>query len=415
MAEKDMDRRRSISDRLYAALLRAYPGAFRREAGLDMAEMFRDQQREARKRRGAPGLAALWARSLLDVARNAIAERLEPSGPTAEMRARRGPRRKGDGAMESFFRDLRHAGRALRQRPGFTALTVATLALGLGANTAIFSVVKAVLLSPLPYPDSERLVFVRGRAADAPDNALASLGLSWPDFVELRDESRSFAGLAVVRGQSVNLTGTDTPERVTGIFATASLFSTVLQTTAHRGRLFAPEETEIGSAQPVAVVSHGLWQRRFGGDPGLVGRTLTLNGGPFTVVGVLPPDFELNLVGGTWTSEVFLPMPYYPNRDGLTRDDRSLFAVGRLLPGVSSAQAEADLLPIASRPRRSSRRRTQASGCVSCRCGTWSWTRSVRASWPSRAPWPSCCSSPARTWRTCSLPAPPTAARRSRS
>src|SRR5262249_28662038 len=166
---------------------------------------------------------------------------------------------------------------------------------------------------------------------------------------ELREGSRSFAGLAIVRGQSVNLTGTDTPERVTGIFATASLFSTVLQTTAYRGRLFAAEETEVASVQPVAVVSYGLWQRRFGGDPGLVGRTLTLNGAPFTVVGVLPPDFELNLVGGTWTSEVFLPMPYYPNRDGLTRDDRSLFAVGRLLPGVSGAQAEADLAPIASR------------------------------------------------------------------
>src|SRR5262249_53962493 len=125
--------------------------------------------------------------------------------------------------------------------------------------------------------------------------------------------------------------------------------SRVLQQTAYQGRLFAAEETAVASGQPVAVVSPGLWQRRFGGDPGLVGRPLTLNGAPFTVVGVLPPDFELNLVGGTWTSEVFLPMPYYPNRDGLTRDDRSLFAVGRLLPGVSGAQAEADLAPIASR------------------------------------------------------------------
>jgi putative ABC transport system permease protein len=250
--------------------------------------------------------------------------------------------------MDSFLRDLRHAARVLRQRPGFTALTVATLALGLGANTAIFSVVKAVLLSPLPYPQPERIVFVRARIEGA-DNGLASIGVSWPDYVELREDSRSFAGLAVVRGQSVNLTGTETPDRVTGIFATASLFSTVLETKAWRGRLFTADETEVGSAKPVAVVSHGLWQRRFGGDPALVGRTLTLNGSPFTVVGVLPPDFQLNLVGGTWTSDVFLPMPYYPNRDGLTRDDRSLFAIGRLLPGVSPSRAEADVAVVATR------------------------------------------------------------------
>src|SRR5262245_57074266 len=251
--------------------------------------------------------------------------------------------------MESFLRDLRHAWRTLSQRPGLTALTVATLALGLGANTAIFSVVKAVLLSPLPYPDPERLVFVRGRAEGQTDGGLGNLGVSWPDFVALRDETRSFAGLGLLRGQSVNLTGADTPERITGTFATASLLSTVFGTTAYRGRLFTAEETEVGSAKPVAVVTHGLWQRTFGGDPGLVGRSLTLNGAPFTVVGVLPPDFELNLVGGTWATDVFLPMPYYPNRDGLTREDRSLFAIGRLLPGVGRGQAEADLAVIASR------------------------------------------------------------------
>ncbi|HEY7513215.1 MAG TPA: ABC transporter permease, partial [Vicinamibacteria bacterium] len=346
MAERDMDRRRSLSDRLYASLLRAYPESFRREAGLDMAEMFRDLHREALRRRGWRGLGRLWVWSLVDVVRNSAAERLAALSTPG---TRRGPRAKGDGTMEAIFRDLRLAGRSLRQRPGFAALTVATLALGLGANTAIFSVVKAVLLSPLPYPEPERLVFVRGRSAAATDGGFGNLGLSWPDFVELREGSRSFAGLSLVRGQSVNLTGTDTPERVTGIFATASLFSTVLKTPAYRGRVFAAEETEVASAKPVAVVSHGLWQRRFGGDPGLVGRALTLNGSPFTVVGVLPPDFELNLVGGTWTTDVFLPMPYYPNRDGLTRDDRSLFALGRLAPGVSRRQAESELSAIASR------------------------------------------------------------------
>ena len=252
--------------------------------------------------------------------------------------------------METTVRDVRHALRALRQRPGFSALVIATLALGLGANTAIFSVVKAVLLAPLPYPEPERLTFVRGRAATGGDQGrFGDLGLAWPDVKEMRDGNRSFAGLAAVRGQSINLTGTDTPERVTGIFATASLFSSVLRTGAFRGRLFSAEETELGTEQPVAVVAHGLWQRRFGGDSGLVGQTLMLNGTSFTVVGILPPDFELNLVGGTWGTDVFLPLPYYPNRNGLTREDRSLFVLGRLLPGITHAHAEADLATIAAR------------------------------------------------------------------
>src|SRR5262245_11355563 len=143
MGEKDMDRSRSLSDRLYAALLRAYPAAFRREAGLDMAEMFRDLQRDARKRSGRAGLLGLWVRSLVDVARNAPPERVAGLGSRAtHARGTRAPG-KGDGAMEMIARDFRHALRAVRQRPGFSALVVATLAIGLGANTAIFSVVKA--------------------------------------------------------------------------------------------------------------------------------------------------------------------------------------------------------------------------------------------------------------------------------
>src|SRR5262245_1902131 len=155
MSEKDMDRRRSLSDRIYASLLRAYPETFRQEAGLDMAEMFRDLQRDTWRRRGALGLSRLWMRTLVDVVRNALPERLADMDSTGDRGRQSRPRVKGDGAMESIFRDLRRAVRSLRQRPGFTALTVATLALGLGANTAIFSVVKAVLLSPLPYPEPE--------------------------------------------------------------------------------------------------------------------------------------------------------------------------------------------------------------------------------------------------------------------
>src|SRR5262249_26811363 len=123
---------------------------------------------------------------------------------------------------------------------------------------------------------------------------------------------------------------------------------TVVGQTPLAGRLFTAEETEVGTARPVAVVSHGLWQRRFGGDPGLLGRALTLNGQSFTVVGILPPTFDFVLAGGSWSSDVFLPIAYYPNKDGLTRKDGSLFAVGRLRPGVTRAQADADVALIAA-------------------------------------------------------------------
>ena len=202
MTQREMDRGRSLSERAYAVLLRAYPASFRREAGLDMAEMFRDLHRETRARRGATGLLTLWARTLLDVARNAPAERMAALGQRSRRAGRDRPRPSGgDGIMETLVQDLRYALRAVRQRPGFAAVTVLTLGLGLGANTAIFTVVKAVLLAPLPYPEPERLAFVSGRNAQGGQD-----GVSWPDFALLRGGNRSFGGLAPVRGQSVNFT-----------------------------------------------------------------------------------------------------------------------------------------------------------------------------------------------------------------
>jgi putative ABC transport system permease protein len=338
MSEPEMDRRRSLSERFYAVVLRAFPRSFRDEAGLGMAEAFRDQYRAARARSGALGLARLWLRTLVDVGRNAPAERLAAFAESRGARGEHSPKRKGEAPVETLARDVRFALRALRQRPGFTLVTVLTLALGLGANTAIFSVVKAVLLAPLPYPQPDRLAFVWGRSPAGSEE-----GVSFPDFLELRENNRSFAGLGLLRSQSVNLTGGDSPERVTGTFATASLFETVLRARPAIGRTFTADETEPGSAAPVAVISHGLWQTRFGADPATVGQNLTLNGTVFKIVGVLPRSFELMLVGGPWPTDVFLPLPYYPNGGGLTREDRSLFALGRLRPGVSDLQADADL------------------------------------------------------------------------
>jgi len=338
MSEREMDRRRSLSERLYQVLLHAFPEPFRDEAGLGMAEAFRDQCRAARARGRGIALAQLWVLTLWDVARNAPAERLMALAANRGVRSARSPRRKGDGPVETLLRDLRFAFRALRQRPGFALVAVATLALGLGANTAIFSVVKAVLLAPLPYSEPDRLAFVWGRAGTDSEQAV-----SYPDFLELRENNRSFTALALVRSQSVNLTGGESPERVTGTFTTASLFESVFKTSASSGRTFRAEETEVSTMAPVAVISHGLWQRRFGADPKALGSDLTLNGTVFKVVGILPPTFEMMLLGGPWATDVFLPLPYYPNRGGLTREDRSLFALGRLRAGVGVEQADADL------------------------------------------------------------------------
>jgi putative ABC transport system permease protein len=338
MGERDIDRRRSMSERFYAIFLRAFSPGFRREAGLGMAETFRDQCRAARTGKGPLGLWSLWLHTLLDLLKNAPGERLAAFAEDRPGRRSPTPKPKGDPLVETVIRDLKFAVRSLRQRPGFSLVVVLTLALGLGANTAIFSIVKAVLLTPLPYPEPDRLAFIWGRSAAGTED-----GVSYPDFQELRDHNRSFAGLALVRTQSVNLTGGEAPERLIGAFTTASLFESVLATKASAGRIFRADESDPATAAPVAVISHGLWQRRFGADPMTVGSNLNLNGTVFKVVGILPQGFEMMLLGGPWATDVFLPLPYYPNRGGLTRDDRSLFSLGRLRSGVSVAQADADL------------------------------------------------------------------------
>jgi putative ABC transport system permease protein len=270
--------------RLYRALLRAYPSTFRRETGDEMTWVF--EQRLAHERsRGRGAVAGLWARTLADLARNAPPERW--------LTARAAWRRRGTGPqpparrenMEIFRQDLRYAWRALRERPGFTAVAVLTLALGVGGNTAVFSIVNAMLLRPLPFPNPDRIVMAWVKTQAQPQSAA-----SYPEYEDWRAQARSFEDMAVWRGQSVNLTGDGEPERLVGNYDSVNIF-TLLGAHAAHGRTFLPGETTPGAAKPVAVLSHAVWQRRFGGDPGVVGRTLTVNGNVHTVVGVLGPQF----------------------------------------------------------------------------------------------------------------------------
>jgi predicted permease len=247
--------------------------------------------------------------------------------------------------LHELKQDLFYALRALRSAPGFALVALVTLALGIGANTAIFSVVRGVLLRPLPFPAAEQVVRVWYTTPAAGE---ARSQLSEPDYLDWRAATRSFASLGAYwyapGGSGSNLTGMGTPERLEGAFITPGFFET-LGTPAVVGRTIRSDEAVQGNDQYM-VLSHGLWQRRFGGDPSIVGRTLTMSGEPRTVLGVMPPDF-------TFPAEridFWIPLSTIPADDiGRQRESRFLDVVGRLAPGVTVARAEAELSAIARR------------------------------------------------------------------
>ncbi len=248
--------------------------------------------------------------------------------------------RRHHGANTMLGTDLRYAIRTMRRRPGFATIVVITLALGIGATTAIFSIVNGVLLRPLPFPEPDRLYAVRGHPIDGNPEKVGPPH-SYPDFVAFRAAAASsFSGLAAMRTQPATLIdGASEPTRVLSTHATGESWS-VLRTRAHVGRLLLPSD-DAPDAAPVAVVSHALWQSRYGGDPGLVGRTVTFDGSPVTIVGVVPPDFRL-VPGDVWR-------PLIPDRLDRERGAHRLFVLGRLAPGVRPEEAEAALQVVAKR------------------------------------------------------------------
>jgi predicted permease len=235
--------------------------------------------------------------------------------------------------LSELRQDVRLALRHLRRAPGFTAVAVLTLVLAVGANTAIFSAVSAVLLRPLPYPHADRIAAVWGTMTDAPRTLL-----SYPDLLEYRARNRTLDDLAIVRQQSVNLTGSERPDRLIGAFITAN-YLRIFGARAELGRLLGDEETAAGTAARVAVLSHAVWTSRFGGDAGVIGRTLLLNGLPHQVIGVTAPGFQ-DAFGPT---EVWLPVTSGPNANWLTRDNPAFGGVALLRAGVGADQARADL------------------------------------------------------------------------
>jgi putative ABC transport system permease protein len=247
--------------------------------------------------------------------------------------------RKGGMRMESFIQDLRFGARMLRKNPVFTLIAALTLALGIGANTAIFSVLNAVLLRPLPYEESERLVTLY---ETNPQQGRDRLNVSYPNFSDWRAQSQAFEQLAVFRSGGVVFSGKDEPARLQAAVVSAELFP-LLRVQPLRGRAFLPEEDKTGGAS-VVVISHGCWQRRFGGDEKLLGQPITLNGKSSTVIGMMPPAFAFP----DEQTEVWLPLSVIAN-NLQNRGVHTLYALGRLKHGVELRQAQSELETIARR------------------------------------------------------------------
>jgi putative ABC transport system permease protein len=258
--------------------------------------------------------------------------------------------------MNTLLQDLRYAVRMLARSPGFTAVAIATLALGIGANTAIFSAINAVLLRPLPYAEASRIVIPWATNPKAAAMGYPELPPTYNDVTEWRSRSQSFESVAACRPEDRTLTDGDTPERVGGAVVTHDFFS-LFGVAPRLGRAFTKEEDSPGRNQ-VAVISSGLWQRRYGGDRAIVGQTITLGGVRYTVVGVMPPEFQFPRgaelpAGYGFAPKIDLWVPFgLSATDWVGRNNRQIVALGRLRPGVTLSAAQTELSGIAARLER---------------------------------------------------------------
>jgi predicted permease len=257
--------------------------------------------------------------------------------------------------MRSILSDFRFGLRSLFKTPGLALVIVLSLSIGIGANTAIFSVVNALLLKPLPYPNPDRLavLWLRSPGLGIPQD--------WPSpgqFIDIQTQNHVFAEMAISLGGSMTLTGRDQPERVQVLQTSSRLFH-ILGAKPLMGRLLLPDEDKPGKP-PAAILSYGTWKGLFGGDPGIVSRSIILNGKPYAVVGVIRPEFVLNnevmqTVGGNERSDIYVPLPL--DADAVhRRGDENYNLAARLRPGISMAQAQADVSIIAGRIREQDKR-----------------------------------------------------------
>lgn len=242
--------------------------------------------------------------------------------------------------LEDFLQDLRYAARQLRKSPGFTAVVVITLALGIGLNSALFSIIDTVLLHPIPWPHPSELVCV-----DASKPNFETGSISYPNFRDWQRENHSLRALAIFRATSFTLTGSGNAEQIRGDYLSSDFFS-LLGVKPVLGRLFAPGEDEIGRG-PIAVIGAGMWARKFGARPDVIGKTLNLDGRAYAIVGVAP-NFDLSF-SNFQAGEVYIPLGQWQTK---ALSDRGaglgIHGIARLRPGVTLAEAQADLATISA-------------------------------------------------------------------
>ncbi|UCG87680.1 MAG: ABC transporter permease, partial [Gemmatimonadota bacterium] len=316
---------------VYRALLRpAYPRSFRDAYGDEMQQLFRDRLRDTRRSGGATRHLTLWRHTLGDLLASGLRVRCRTLADSARRwrRGRRGGKenRRGRGSRaQTLIQDIRYAARTLRKARGFTVVAVLTVGLGIGANTAIFSVLNGIVLTPLPYHEPNRLVRVW------PERVLSKQSL-----VEFQQQTQSYSGLSGVTWETLTLTGGGEPEELWGARVSVNHFD-LLGVAPALGRVFLPEEREPGRGD-VVILSHGLWTRRFGADPGIIGQTVHLGGADAasrTVIGVLAAGSHT-----PWEAcDAWLPLTIDPTNSSDYSGTASLAVFGRLAAGVSIEQA----------------------------------------------------------------------------
>jgi len=327
------------SCRVYRVLLYAYAPAFRRRFGADMTRDFAAMLAER-------GARYAWRVAVCDVLRSVVRSHVD-----ARRRARQSLRtHEKEGPMSSLAFDLRHAVRMLAKAPAFTIVTILTLGLGIGANTATFSLVNTALLTPLGYHDPDRLALVY---EGIPQASLPKLPASPPDLLDFKRYQTSFSGVAAFRSSSIELSGGHEPQRIDIARVSAELFP-VLGVNAVIGRTFTSSEDAPG--HDVVVLSYGLWQRLFGGRPDIVGATVRLDRRPFEVIGIMPESFEFPKRGPVFNgtpAQAWIPIAFSEAETGEAA--RGMFfnnsVVARLKPGLSLEEAHSELAVLAGRIR----------------------------------------------------------------
>jgi putative ABC transport system permease protein len=301
-------------DGLFRALLRLFPSDMRESHGREMEQVLREQHRT--RGPGIGGLVVFWIRAIVDILRTA-------------------PRQHA----ETFVQDVRYALRGLRRAPAFAAVALATIALGTGATSAVFAVVYSVLIRPLPYPDADRIALVW---AVTPEGRRT--WLSPPEIDDIRERATALDGVAGLTDLRFALTGAGTPEEVNVVGASANLFQ-MLGTPSEIGRLFQPAD-DVETAERVVVLGHGLWTRRFGMSPSVLGTTLRLDGRPYTIVGVLPKDFGIVPPSSVFPARVDAWVPLQTHLPARARDVRYLHAVARVRSDVALDSARQQVAAI---------------------------------------------------------------------